>query len=328
MEVEVMLPRVLCSLPLPDPFETLVSPHAEIITLGAILPEKELATAVREIRPTVLVPQLRDAVTAHVIEEGLPDLRGVAVYAVGFNNIDRNAIRDHGLVLANTPDVLTAATADCALALILAVARRVIEGVRIMREDRFTGWAPDYLLGMELDGAVLGIVGFGRIGQAVARRARAFGMSIIYVPHSRGAECPPDLRECSREVDLAECCATADVVSLHAPLTPDTRHLINEASLRSMKSTAVLINTARGPLVDEEALATSLEEGWIWGAGLDVYEDEPHAHPRLRSARNAVLLPHVGSATVATRSKMANVCGENVLAILAGEVPPHTVVFD
>ncbi len=328
MEANDMLPRVLCTLPLPEPFGSLVSPHAEIVTLGAILPEEELAAAVGDIRPAVLVPQLRDAATAQVIEAGLPELHGVATYAVGFNNVDRKVLRDHGLVLANTPDVLTAATADCALALMLAVARRVVEGDRIMREDSFAGWAPDYLLGMELNSAVLGIVGFGRIGQAVARRAQAFGMSIIYVPHHAGAECPQDLKECCREVTLQECYTTADVLSLHAPLTAETRHLINGEVLRSMKRNAILVNTARGPLVDEDALATALEEGWIWGAGLDVFEDEPHAHPRLRTAMNAVLLPHVGSATGATRSRMAEVCARNVLAILEGTPPPHPVVLD
>ncbi len=323
-----MLPRVLCTLPLPEPFASRVALHAEIVNLGAILPEEELVAAVREYRPAVLVPQLRDAVTARVLEAALPELKGVAIYAVGYNNIDRTVLRSHGLVLANTPDVLTAATADCALALILAVARRVVEGDRIMREDSFTGWTPDYLLGVELDGAVLGIVGFGRIGQAVARRARAFGMSILYVPHHQGAECPPDLQDCSREVSLAECCREADVVSLHAPLTSETRHLIDAGALRSMKRTAILVNTSRGPLVDEDALATALEEGWIFGAGLDVYEDEPHAHPRLRTAPNAVLLPHVGSATGATRARMADVCADNVLALLAGTPPPHPVALD
>lgn len=257
------------------------------------------------------VDRIDDAVLA------TPGLRIVAHHAVGLDNIDLAAAKRRGVIVTHTPGVLTAATADLALALLLAAARRLIEGDRMMRDGAFRGWRPLLLRGLELDGARLGIVGLGRIGRAVAARAAAFGMEVVH--HSR-REVPGFAR-----LPLAELLATSDVVSLHCPLTAETRHLIDRAALARMKPGALLINTARGPVVDEAALAEALESGHLGGAGLDVFEDEPRAHPALRANPRAVLAPHVGSATTAARRRMATKAARNLVAALRGEDPPDRV---
>ena len=244
--------------------------------------------------------------------------------AVGYNNVDVEAATRRGILVGNTPGVLTDATADCTLALILAAARRICEGDAIMRAGEFHGWEPDYLLGLELRDALLGVVGFGRIGQAVARRALAFGMRVSYSARDT-AHVEPDLRERVTAVPFDELVAAADVLSLHVPLTASTRHLIDGPALRRMKSTAVLVNTARGAVVDEAALVVALRERWIAAAGLDVYEDEPLMAPGLADCRNAVLAPHLGSATVRTRAAMAELAARNAIAVLDGQLPPHCV---
>lgn len=256
--------------------------------------------------------------------DAAPALRVIANYAVGYNNIDVEAAKARGVIVTNTPDVLTDATADLTWALILAVTRRVLEGDRLVRDQLWHGWSPTELLGTELAGKVLGIVGFGRIGQAVARRAAGFGMEVLY--WTRSERPLPSCTPACQRVSFDELLERSDVLSLHVPLTPETTHLINEAALRRMKPTAYLINVARGPVVDEAALVAALREGRLAGAGLDVYEHEPEVHPGLRELKQVVLLPHVGSATVEARIRMGLMCVENVLAVLEGKPAPNRVV--
>lgn len=316
--------EVLCTLALPAPFEEMVRPGASLDVLGRIPATAELVERLHAQPVDVLCPQLRDPITAAVLDAALPRLRCVALYAVGYNNVDIDAATERGIAVSNTPGVLTDATADCAVGLMLAAARRLCEGDAAVRAGEWTGWEPEHMLGLELNGALLGLVGFGRIGQAVARRALGFGMRIAYATDV-SVSIEDDLRDRVSEMPLAELLAAADVISLHVPLTDATHHLIDEDALRSMRSTAVLVNTSRGPVVDEPALVRALQEGWIAGAGLDVYENEPELAPGLTDCRNAVLAPHLGSATVATRSAMARLTAQNTLDALAGRVPTNCV---
>ena len=257
-----------------------------------------------------LLSMLTDAIDGAVLDAG--PLRVVAQHAVGINNIDLDAARRRGVVVTNTPGSLTDATADLTLALLLAATRHVVAGDRLVRAGGFHGWKPQMMCGLALRGATLGVVGWGRIGRAVAQRAEAFGMTVLH--HSRRSGVP-----------LAELLERSDVVSLHCPLTPDTRHLIGAAELRALGPRGVLINTARGPVVDEAALARALSEGWIAAAGLDVFEDEPAVHPGLLGLDNVVLCPHLGSATVGARRQMAVQAATNLVAALRGEEPPDRV---
>ncbi|HEY7473242.1 MAG TPA: D-glycerate dehydrogenase [Gemmatimonadota bacterium] len=249
----------------------------------------------------------------------LPSLRVVADYAVGYDNVDLTAAAARGVAVTNTPDVLTDATADLTWALILAVARRVVEGDRIARSGAWKGWHPGQLLGKELTGGTLAILGMGRIGAAVARRGFAFGMRIVYWSRSAHPELERALR--ARRLDLARALGSADVVSIHLPLSDETRGLVGARNLARMKPDAILVNTARGPIVDEDALADALDEDRLGGAGLDVHAKEPAVHPRLAASRRTVLLPHLGSATVATRVRMAEVVARNLAAVARGAAP-------
>lgn len=269
-----------------------------------------------------LVAFLHDRVDGALIDAAGPRLRCVANVAVGVDNVDLAAARERGVVVTNTPGVLTDATADLTLALMLAATRRLGEGERLIRAGRPWAWELDFLTGPSLQGKLLGIVGFGEIGRAVARRARAFGMEIAYSAR-RQAEGEDELG--ARRLDLDELVAAADVLSLHCPLTPETHHLIDARRLALMKRTAVLVNTARGPVVDEAALAGALRDGTIRAAALDVFEHEPRVTPALLELENVVLAPHLGSATIETRAAMALLAVDNVLALLAGE-PPLTAV--
>jgi glyoxylate reductase len=248
--------------------------------------------------------------------KNLPRLRIVANVAVGYNNIDVVAAELRRVVVTNTPDVLTDATADLTWALILACARRLQAGVALVKSGQWTGWHPTQLLGMELRGATLGLLGAGRIGHAVARRGAAFGMRIIYCTRSP----KPELEAATgaTRVELGALFRTSDVLSLHVPAVPELKGVVSVENLARMKPGAILINTSRGDLVREEALAAALEEGRLAAAGLDVYADEPGIHPRLLAAPRAVLLPHIGSATDATRRAMAGLALANVQAVLAG----------
>jgi glyoxylate reductase len=251
-----------------------------------------------------------------------PRLRVVANCAVGFDNIDLEAARRHRVWVTNTPDVLTEATADLTWALVLAVTRRLVEADRFLREGRYTGWSLGLLLGAGLQGRRLGIVGYGRIGRAVARRALGFGMEVAYTDLEPLSESDP----VAVFEPLDRLLATCHVVSLHCPLGEQTRHLLDEVRLRRMKPGSFLVNTARGPLVDEAALVRVLEQGHLGGAGLDVYENEPAVHPGLLERSDVVLLPHVGSATVETRAAMAELAATNLEAVLTGREPPTPVV--
>jgi glyoxylate reductase len=259
-----------------------------------------------------LIALITDRVDRPLIEKAA-GLRVIANVAVGFNNIDVAAARERGILVTNTPDVLTGATADLTWALILGVTRRTGEGERLVRRAAWKGWAFDQLLGMELRGRQLGIVGWGRIGQAVAERAAAFGMGVVHT--GRGADAMP----------LDRLLSTSDVVSLHVPLKDDTHHLIDQPALARMKRSAYLINTSRGSVVDEAALVWALNSRLIAGAGLDVYEREPEIEQGLLAFENVILLPHLGSATTDTRTAMADLAARNVLAVLAGD-PPLTPV--
>ena len=254
----------------------------------------------------------------------LPSLRIVANVAVGYNNIDLVAAEMRKVLVTNTPGVLTEATADLTWALILATARRLIEGVDLVRSGQWTGWHPEQLLGLELRGRTLGLLGAGRIGQAVGRRAVPFGLRLLYTARTPKPEFERETG--ATRVDPTRLFAESDILSLHVPASPETKGIINGESLARMKRGAILINTSRGDLIREEALATALELGQLGAAGLDVYTDEPTIHPRLRAAPRTVLLPHIGSATEETRRKMAATAVANVQAVLSGK-PPLTPVY-
>ncbi|MEU5258001.1 D-glycerate dehydrogenase [Amycolatopsis sp. NPDC021455] len=265
-----------------------------------------------------VVGMLHDRLDGALADAAGPGLKVVANVAVGYDNVDVPALAERGIVVTNTPGVLTDATADLAFGLLLAVTRRLGEGERLLRSRTPWSFHLGFLLGAGLQGKTLGIVGFGQIGRAMAKRASAFGMSIVYTGRSK--------QDTDAEfVSFEELLARADVVSLHCPLTPETRHLIDAAALRAMKPGAYLVNTTRGPVVDEAALADALEAGEIAGAALDVFEKEPEVEPRLLGRDDVVLSPHLGSATVETRTAMAVLAARNVVAVLAGR-PPLTEV--
>ena len=261
-----------------------------------------------------LVCMLTDTIDKAVIDAG-SQLKVIANVAVGYNNIDVAHAASRGVVVTNTPDVLTASVADFTWSLILAVTRRLSEGERLLRSGGWTGWSFDFMLGNELRGKQLGLVGVGRIGRAVAERAPVFGMRVAYSSRSK-----TDLPG-AQAMSLDQLLNTSDVVSLHVPLTAETRHLIDRRSLARMKRSAYLINTARGPVVDEEALAWALHEHLIAGAALDVFEREPIVHPDLLKLENVLLVPHLGSGTTETRTAMADLAAENAIAVLKGRVP-------
>ncbi|MCD4851905.1 D-glycerate dehydrogenase [Arthrobacter sp. AK01] len=271
-----------------------------------------------------VVSLLTERVDTELLDAAGPQLKVVANVAVGYDNIDVRACAKRGIVATNTPGVLTEATADIAFGLILMATRRLSEGERLIRSGQAWKWGMFFLLGSSLQGKTLGVVGMGGIGQATARRAKAFGMEIIY--QSRRETDPRIAAELdARRVDLDELLAVSDVVSLHCPYGPATHHLIGAEQLAAMKSSAFLVNTARGPIIDEEALASALRDHVIAGAGLDVYEQEPRVHPGLLDLDNVALLPHLGSATVETRTAMAMLAADNALAVLSGELPPAPI---
>ena len=286
------------ALPAPSALrEGLCQADAAIVTLGDLIDAETLRAATR--------------------------LKILANYAVGYNNVDLAAARERGLIITNTPDVLTDATADLTWALLLATARRIVEGDALVRSGRWTGWSPTQLLGAEVSGKTLGIIGMGRIGQAVAQRATGFRMPVRY--HTRQPLATSSLPREWEHRSLQDILGEADVVTIHVPLTPATHHLIGARELSSMLPTAFLINTARGPIVDEGALVEALRTGIIAGAGLDVYEQEPAIHSALAQLNQVVLLPHLGSATVHARVQMGLVCLENIQAVLDGRPAPNQV---
>jgi glyoxylate reductase len=302
-------------------------PRSAVTTLEAVA-EVDMHTGEAALSPEELQQRLRgkqalvvllgDRIDAAAIDAGT-DLRIIANVAVGYDNLDVAYARSKGIVCTNTPDVLTDAVADFTWALILAVTRRLGEGERIVRRGAWKGWAFDFMLGTSLAGKQLGIVGAGRIGKAVGARATAFGMRVAYT-NRRPVEWPG-----AERLSFDQLLATSDVVSLHVPLLPETRHLVDQTALARMKRTAYLVNTTRGPVVDEAALAWALEERLIAGAALDVFEREPEVHPNLLPLENVVLAPHLGSATRETRLAMAELAARNVVEVLGGN-PPLTPI--
>jgi lactate dehydrogenase-like 2-hydroxyacid dehydrogenase len=288
----------------------------EVFSGEGSMPPDHLRRAIAD--KAALVCMLTDCIDRGVLDAA-PVLKVVANVAVGFNNIDTAYARSRGVIVTNTPDVLTDSVADFTWALILGITRRIPEGERLLRGAGWRGWAFDFLLGSEVRGKRLGLVGFGRIARAVASRASAFGMRVAYA--SRRPVSGTDAEYMSFDQLLNQ----SDVVSLHVPLTDETRHLIDKRSLARMKRSAYLINTSRGPVVDEEALAWALGERLIAGAALDVYENEPAVHPALLTFENVLLAPHMGSGTSETRTAMADLAARNVLAVLSGQ-PPLTPV--
>jgi len=271
-----------------------------------------------------IVSLLTEKVDAELLDAAGPQLQVVSNVAVGYNNIDVPACKERNILVTNTPGVLTEATADIAMALILMSTRRLAEGERVIRKQESWQWGMFYMLGSGIQGNQLGIVGMGLIGAAVARRAKAFGMTIAYTKRSPlDAATAKELD--AKHMSMDELLATSDVVSLHCPYSPETHHLMNAETIGKMKKSAYLINTARGPVVDEAALVDALRSKAIAGAGLDVFEHEPKVHEGLLGLDNAVLIPHLGSATVETRTAMATTAAANSLAVLAGKTAPNLV---
>jgi glyoxylate reductase len=271
-----------------------------------------------------LLSILTDQIDGDVMDAAGESLKVIANYAVGYNNIDVDAATQRGIAVANTPGVLTEATADLAWALLMATARRIGEAERYVRAGNWDGWGPQLFLGAELHGRTLGIFGMGRIGQAVARRARGFDMKILYTKRNRlSAEEEAELG--AEFVEKERLVAESDFLSIHCPLTPETEKAFGAAELTAMKATAILVNTSRGQVIDEPALARALHSGEIAGAGLDVFEEEPKIHDDLMTCDNAVLAPHIGSATHWTRGRMSEIAAENIIARLRGDRPPNCV---
>ena len=317
-------PRIVVTRRIPEPAVDLLREAGDVWVSPDDRPLEvpELHAAIKG--ADVVVTLLHDRVDDAFLDAAGDQLRAVCNVAVGFDNIDVPAATRRGVLVTNTPAVLTEATADLAMTLILAVTRRIGEGERLIRAREPWSWHMFMLLGMGLQGKTLGVVGMGAIGQSLARRAKAFGMSVVY---SDARQAPADVEQelGARRVELDELLRTADVVSIHAPLMDETRHLINSETLGLMKESAYLVNSARGPIVDEAALVDALKAGKIAGAGLDVYENEPETHPGLLELDNVVLLPHLGSATIETRTAMGVLAAENAVAVLKGERPKTPV---
>ena len=283
------------------------------------VPRTRLLEAVQDAE--ALLCLLTDAIDREVLDAA-PRLKCVSNYAVGYNNIDVDYATQRGIAVCNTPGVLTETTADLAWALLMDCARRIAESDRFVRAGKFAGWEPLLLLGHDVFGKTLGIVGMGRIGQAVACRAAGFNMRVLfYDPSAALSTLPKDWES----VSLEELCQKSDFISVHAPLTPQTQHLIGAREFALMKPSAILINTARGPILDEAALVRALRENRIAGAGLDVYEQEPQIPTELLALDNVVLLPHIGSASIETRTKMGLLAAENAIAVIQGRTPPARI---
>lgn len=315
-------PLLYVSRLLPDPVMAIIRERFSLVreSLESVPAASAIQDGLRHADAAIVT--LTDRIDADTIDSARR-LKVLANYAVGYNNIDLHAANRRGLVVTNTPEVLTDATADLTWALVLATARRIVEGDQLVRSRHWTGWAPTQLLGAAVSGKTLGIIGMGRIGQAVAHRAIGFRMKVLY--HARRAVVPPsDVLHWERR-PLSELLSEADFVTIHVPLTAETHHLIGMQELMRMRETAILINTARGPIVDETALAAALRNGTIAGAGLDVFEQEPTVHPDLASLRQVVLLPHLGSATLTTRIEMGMICLKNIEAVLGGRPAPNQV---
>ena len=304
--------------PLADVCDTLyVNPHDRPLS------RQEIMDAVKGKKRDGLLCILCDNIDAEVIGALGRTIKGIANYAVGYNNIDINAAARRCIPVTNTPGVLTDATADLGWALLFSVARRIVESDRFTRAGKFDGWGPMLHLGADITGATLGVIGAGRIGTAFALKSKGFGMRVLYCSHSQNETLEREIK--ARRVDLETLLAESDFVSLHVPLTEETHHLIGAKELTMMKRTACLINSARGPAVDEAALLEALKAGTIAGAALDVYENEPEITPGLSEMNNVVMVAHIGSGTVSTRDKMAEMAAADLIAMMKGERPQHCV---
>ncbi len=270
-----------------------------------------------------IISLITDSIDGELLDAVGPQLKIVANYAVGFNNFDLAAATKRGVVLTNTPGVLDDATATHTFALLLATARRLVEADRFVRDGKWKGWSPMFFIGLDVDKKTLGIAGMGRIGTNVARKAKAFDMKIIYSNVHRNPQAEKELG--ATYVDKETLLREADFLTLHVPLTPETRHYIGEREFQLMKKTAVLINASRGPVVDEKALLKALKEKQIWGAGLDVFENEPEIVPGLTDLDNVVAVPHIASATPETRIKMGEIAANNIIKVLSGQAPETCV---
>ncbi|AHY47510.1 Lactate dehydrogenase and related dehydrogenase [Rubrobacter radiotolerans] len=316
-----MSAKVLVTREIPAAGMTLLEGY-DVAVLGEGVPGREELLEAASGAAAIL-STLTETVDAELLDAAGSGLKVVANLAVGYDNVDVEAATERGVVVTNTPGVLDETTADTAFMLLLAAARRLGEGERLVRSGEWEAWGPKQLTGPDVYGKRLGIVGFGRIGQAVARRARGFGMSVLYHARSRKPEAERELD--ARRMSLDDLLRESDFVSLHTPLTSETEGLIGAREFGLMKREAVLVNTARGPVVDEAALAEALASGEIFAAGLDVYEREPEVHPKLLELENVVLAPHIGSASIETRDRMARLAAENLVAVLEGREPPNRV---
>lgn len=318
-----MKPKVFVSRRIPQPGLDIVEKECEvkINPYDRVLTKGELIEGVKGIAGLLCL--LTDTIDGEIMSVST-NLRIISNYAAGYNNIDVEEATKRKIMVTNTPGVLTDTTADLAWALLMSIARRIVESDKFTREGKFKGWAPMLFLGSDVHHSTLGIIGLGRIGQAIAKRARGFEMRILYTDVIRA---PKEVEDelGAKFVSLDELLSSSDSVTIHAPLLPETHHLIGEKELKKMKKTAYLINAARGPLVDEKALVQALQERWIAGAALDVYENEPDLAPGLSQLDNVVIVPHIGSASTATRERMATMAATNLVAGLKGEVPPNLV---
>lgn len=321
-------PKVIVTRKLPDPIETRMAELFDVTLNLADRPMDAAALKAAMAEADVLVPTVTDDINADIIAAAGANLKLIANFGAGINHIDVKAASDKGITVTNTPGVLTEDTADLTMALLLSVPRRLFEGEKILRAGDWSGWTPTFLMGRRIQGKRLGIIGMGRIGRAVARRARAFNMAVHY--HNR-TQLPAEVEgelEATYWADLDEMLTRMDIVSVNCPLTPETNRLLNRDRLKKLQPHAVIINTARGEIIDEEALADLLEVGRIAGAGLDVFEEEPEINPKLLSLENVVLLPHMGSATVEARMGMGEKVLINIQAYTDSHRPPDRVLPD
>lgn len=295
--------------------------QVEINAEDCVLGKPELLSRIKDV--DAILPLLTDTIDREVLQTP-PRLKVVANFAVGFNNIDLDAATELGIPVTNTPGVLTETTADFAWTLLMAAARRVVEGDAFTRAGKFKAWGPQMLLGYDVFGKVLGVIGLGRIGQSVARRASGFDMEVLYYDT---VEIPQKVVEelRVRNASLEEIFKTSDFISLHVPLLPETHHLLNDRAFSMMKASCIVVNTSRGPVIDEKALVRALRDRRIAAAGLDVYEREPHIEPELLEMQNVVLAPHIASASKETRLKMCTMAAENLLSALQGQRPKNLV---
>jgi glyoxylate reductase len=307
---------------IPQPGLDLLKKHVtfEINPYNRVLTKKEIIDGIKG--KEGLLCLLTDTIDHEVIFSE-PKLKMIASYAVGYDNIDIQAATEKGIPVSNTPGVLTEATAEMAWALLFAVARRIVEGDTFTRGSNFSGWDPMLMHGQDISQKTLGIIGAGRIGTAVALKSKGFNMRVLYTSGKTNDIFKKELN--AKKVTISELLRESDFISLHVPLNDATFHMIAENELKMMKKTAILINTSRGPVIDEKILVKALKEKWIFGAGLDVYEHEPHIHPELIKLKNVVLQPHSASATISSRTNMALMAAENMIAGLQGKIPPNCI---